>query len=117
MLKHIFNTSGRAGRGEFFIHSFLDLLFIFGAITTVVFFQEKFGIETNEEAIGIVIIFIWITGAIAEFCVTVRRFHDLGRSGWYILGNLVPFYNIYLNLMLLFKKGDACKNKYGRPLE
>lgn len=47
-----------------------------------------------------------------EVCVTVRRFHDLGRTGsdyWLLL---IPFYNIYLGLVLLMKKGDESPNLY-----
>jgi uncharacterized membrane protein YhaH (DUF805 family) len=43
----------------------------------------------------------------------VKRLHDLGRSGWEYFLFLLPFYNIYLGLLLLFKRGSDGDNKYG----
>lgn len=43
---------------------------------------------------------------IPNIAVSVRRMHDVGKSGWYIL---VPLYN----LILFFKNGDDGKNNYG----
>ena len=40
--------------------------------------------------------------------VSVRRMHDVGKSGWWAL---VPFANFFL----LFKKGDEEQNIYGEP--
>ena len=43
----------------------------------------------------------------------VKRLHDLDRPGthyWYLL---IPFYNIYLGLLLLFKRGTSGCNQYG----
>lgn len=41
--------------------------------------------------------------------MAIRRLHDIGRSGWFLL---VP---IYGPLVILFKKGDITANKYGPP--
>ena len=37
--------------------------------------------------------FIWMLLIPAVLAVQVRRMHDVGKSGWFIL---VPFYNYYL---------------------
>jgi uncharacterized membrane protein YhaH (DUF805 family) len=42
---------------------------------------------------------------------TVRRSHDIGRSGWFALIFLIPFAQAYL----LFKRGEPGPNKYGPP--
>jgi uncharacterized membrane protein YhaH (DUF805 family) len=47
-----------------------------------------------------------------DICVSVRRFHDLDRPGsdyWLLL---IPFYNIYLGFVLLFKGGTDGPNQY-----
>ncbi len=41
-----------------------------------------------------------------EIAESVRRCHDVGRSGWW---QLIPFYGF----VLLFKGGDVGPNKYG----
>lgn len=43
----------------------------------------------------------------------VRRLHDLDRSGAHYWLLLVPVYNIYLGLLLLFKKGTSGPNRFG----
>lgn len=66
------------------------------------------------EAVNQIIFFVAIFGGvIAEICVTIRRFHDLGISGLRFFGFLIPLYNIYLSLILLFKEGDPVDNEYG----
>ncbi len=43
-------------------------------------------------------------------CLGIRRMHDLGKTGWWIL---VPLYNIYL----LCLKGEDKDNAYGKPVK
>lgn len=59
-------------------------------------------------AMGIVGIILYI-GAIA---VAVRRLHDRGQSGWFLLLYLVPFGNIVV-LVFLIMPGMPTDNQYG----
>ena len=43
---------------------------------------------------------------IPTLAVGVRRMHDIGKPGWYIL---IPFYNLILSTVI----GDKGKNNYG----
>lgn len=43
---------------------------------------------------------------IPSIAVAIRRMHDIGKSGWYIL---IPIYNI----ILLATEGDRGANEYG----
>ncbi len=43
---------------------------------------------------------------IPSFSVAIRRMHDVGKSGWFIL---IPIYNI----ILACRKGDENANKFG----
>ena len=64
----------------------------------------------EEAAIPLVaIIFAQIFGLV----LVAKRFHDLDRSALYIFGLLVPFYNIYLSIILLFQKGTTGANRFG----
>ena len=77
---------GRASRREYF--SFIGLTF----------FPNPFMILS----LYLIVRFIpWIA-------VNIRRMHDIGKSGWWIL---VPIANIFL----LFKQSDKGANKYGLP--
>ena len=44
----------------------------------------------------------------AILSAAVRRVHDHGKSGWFIL---IPFYNFYLVII----DGEGEVNKYGAP--
>lgn len=43
----------------------------------------------------------------------VKRFHDLGKSGWWVLGLCIPIVNLLLAIYLGFFKGEECDNQYG----
>ena len=49
--------------------------------------------------------------------ITVRRLHDMNRSGWFILLFMLPLLNILLVLYLLLGSGTAGINNYGLPRE
>lgn len=47
---------------------------------------------------------------LAQLC---KRFHDRNQSGARIITLIIPFYNIYVSLMLFFADGDEYENDYG----
>lgn len=49
-----------------------------------------------------------IVGFIPFLGISVRRMHDIGRSGWWVLCPVA-------NLFFLFKKSDEGINRYGSP--
>jgi uncharacterized membrane protein YhaH (DUF805 family) len=54
-----------------------------------------------------------LAGQLICLVFVAKRFHDLDRSALYILGMLVPFYNLYLGIILLFQKGTTGPNRFG----
>jgi len=113
-LSRAFSVSGRSGRGEYFVHSFVDLLFIYGLLLGVALLEGN-GLEVGSGAVGFTLIAIVLLGAVFELCATIRRFHDLGHSGWYWFLLCVPIVNISFGLKLLFQKGHEDWNEYGPP--
>lgn len=50
--------------------------------------------------------------------LTVRRLHDTGRSGWWVLTGAVPILNFVLVAFCCFAEGSLGKNRYGAmPLD
>lgn len=50
--------------------------------------------------------------------ITVRRIHDIGRNGWWILLTLIPYLGLIFTLILFVKKGQLGENQYGQnPLK
>lgn len=53
---------------------------------------------------------------IPTISATVRRLHDVGKSGWWILLGIIPLANLYL-IYLLARKGNKEDNRYGIAAE
>jgi uncharacterized membrane protein YhaH (DUF805 family) len=69
--------------------------------------------ENAEAAALIVGAILGLAGTVVMAFAVVKRLHDLNRLGtqyWYLL---IPFYNLYLSLLLLFKRGTSGPNQYG----
>lgn len=61
---------------------------------------------------AIISLVVWLIG----LSLSVRRWHDLNKSGWWILINLIPIFGwIYSLVMLGFMAGDQGANHYGPP--
>lgn len=52
---------------------------------------------------------------VLAWLLAIRRFHDLGASGWWTLTLLLPIGNLIAFLFLAFKRGDAGPNRFGPP--
>ena len=109
----LFSFQGRANRAWFFWHSVLDDLVVFTALILFAVVGITMGPLLALPLLGVLGAAAWGAAAIA-----VKRLHDLGRPGWYVLGTLIPIYNLYLGWIMLFKRGDVGPNEYGPdPLE
>ncbi len=47
--------------------------------------------------------------------VAIRRFHDINKSGWWVLIFLIPIVGFILWLVWFLREGDAGDNQYGPP--
>jgi hypothetical protein len=45
--------------------------------------------------------------------VTVRRFHDIGKSGWNMLWAIIPVIGLIIVLVWMCQDSDVVANKYG----
>lgn len=54
-----------------------------------------------------------IVAMIVMIALVVRRFHDIGRSGWYTLTLFIPIINLCAFFVLLFFKSAPDVNRYG----
>src|SRR5919202_2724167 len=69
--------------------------------------------EHAEPAALLVFYLLSLAGVVATAFEAVKRLHDLERPGAHYWLLLIPFYNIYLALVLLFKRGTTGPNRYG----
>lgn len=75
------------------------------------------GMATGDNPNYFVLIILWILSlalAIIGLSLSVRRWHDLNKSGWWVLINLIPIIGwIYSLVMLGFMPGDQGANSHG----
>ena len=95
--------SGRANRPEYWYFTLFYMLLLI--VLMVV-----------EMAIGIPGV-LSLVGSLAlllpSLAVSVRRLHDVGKSGWWMLIALVPLIGAIVLLIFFVKKGEAGENRFG----
>jgi uncharacterized membrane protein YhaH (DUF805 family) len=108
-LKQYADFSGRSGRTEFWM--FVLFYLIFGFIARL--FDNHFRLFLIESHTGFFSLAYSLAMIVPFFAVTVRRLHDIGKSGWWILINLIPFIGTIWLIILLLNKSQMGVNEYG----
>ena len=110
------NFSDRASRSEFWL--FTLFMFIISMLCTVLdpwIAGESFW--EYDEAFGPLSIIVSVATLIPTFSVSVRRLHDVNRSGWWLLIELTIIGMLFPILYWCCKKGDEVENRFGpKPL-
>ena len=105
--------NGRASRSEYFRFSLMTALCI--AIIISVF--GIIGLATNGLFSAIILYtvlgIINLILLIPNLAITVRRLHDINKSGWYFLINFIPLVGPIWFIILMLTKGDIDTNNYG----
>jgi uncharacterized membrane protein YhaH (DUF805 family) len=50
---------------------------------------------------------------VPSLAISIRRLHDIGKSGWWILISLIPIIGTIWLIILLATKGQSKDNEYG----
>ena len=58
----------------------------------------------------------YIVAFYGALAMTVKRLHDRGRSGWFMLIVLIPLVGIWLVIEIGFLAGQPHANEYGDPV-
>ena len=117
VLAKYFVFSGRAARPEYWywllavITITIVLSIIEGAILAPALGFEGFAPEAGQP----LQLLFTLAICIPSLAVTVRRLHDIGRSGWWILIQLVPFIGALILIWWLTRPSDTEENQYGVP--
>lgn len=108
-----FDFNGRMNRAKYWMYILYGFL-----LSWVIEFMLSMivGIIGSEEVLllSIVLSFVlYIVFAILTLPFTVRRLHDLNKSGWWYLIFLIPIINFFFGLYVGFFKGTDGTNQYG----
>ncbi len=107
----LFSFDGRINRKTFWLQGFLPLL----AISLVVGFVFGF-VGVYSEGIALLIMIIGgLALSFMSIAISVKRWHDLGVSGWFTLFQFVPLVGTVVFLLLGLLTGTKGANQYGPP--
>jgi len=105
---------GRARRSEYwFIQLFLIITNVAVAAIDLALMNgdvDRFIANGGGGIVGLVWIFVTIVPALA---VLVRRLHDTGKSGWWVLMGFVPFAGAIVLFVFTVLDSTPGENKYG----
>jgi uncharacterized membrane protein YhaH (DUF805 family) len=96
---------GRADRAEYWWF-FLANFIIFAILGTLAQVSTVFLVIDTAAGLAVFI---------PSLAVAMRRLHDTGRSGWWLLIGLIPIAGFIIVLVLLALEGDRGPNQYGAP--
>ena len=110
-LKNYVGFDGRATRRQFWFYYLWLIVLIL--ITTVV--DALIGTSDTLGSYGLISgIFILATG-LPTLAIEIRRLHDIGKNGLWVLINLIPVIGFIILLIILCKRSDPGLNEYGPP--
>jgi uncharacterized membrane protein YhaH (DUF805 family) len=130
-LKNMFNFSGRSRRGEYVYFCVVLLLYWLASILVL---GKAMAVLSMASSFGGILIMVWhIALLVAYLALVVRRLHDFGQSGWWVLLLLVslplsflPVVGAYMDhefwfravwisfwVLFFFFAGQQGPNKYG----
>jgi len=100
--------SGRARRKEYWMFYLFNIVvfFVLGIIEGV--FQIK--TQSGQSVLGGIYLLVILVPWLA---VSVRRIHDTGRSGWWLLVTLIPFGGAIAYLVFMVQSSQQGTNQYG----
>ncbi len=101
--------SGRARRSEYWYFTLFSMIAI-AILRTLDQSSGRYNDETHsgtlESIYGLIVL-------IPTLSLGVRRLHDTGRSGWWLLINLVPVAGWIINLIFDLQDSQPGSNQYG----
>ena len=109
VLKKYAQFSGRSRRKELWMFALFNML--------ICFVLEILGIILRENALGKIILGLLFIYALATLipglAVAIRRLHDTGKSGWWLLICIVPFVGPIILLVFYVLDSQPGANQYG----
>jgi len=101
--------SGRARRKEYW------MFVLFNVIISIVlsFADRALGLVSRDGGTGLLSGIYTLIVLIPGIAVAVRRLHDTGRTGWFILLGLIPCVGGIILLVFALQDSDMGTNEYG----
>ena len=110
VLKQYTRFNGRARRKEFWYFNLISFL-----ISLVLAFLDTLlllGLGSTDRGL---LLSIYVLGTLLpSYAVTIRRLHDVGKSGWWLLIGLIPLIGSLVLLCFWLQDSEPGANRFGR---
>ena len=118
-LKRYADFSGRSRRKEYWMFVLFEIL-VFLGVMFIGGFLLGLGGDPGSDAAGlfggtllVLLVILFLIFFIPGIAVTVRRFHDQDKSGWFVLLNFIPYIGSFIVLIFMCLEGTKGPNRYG----
>jgi uncharacterized membrane protein YhaH (DUF805 family) len=108
-LKNYAVFKGRSNRSEYWYFTLFHIIFAIVAILL----DFSLGLNFSPLPYGAIYALYILGTLLPGLAITVRRLHDLNKSGWWFLIALIPFVGSIWLLVLMASEGTRGDNKYG----
>lgn len=108
-IKQYADFGGRARRTEFWMFVLFNI--IFSVVASLI--DRAIGFRIGAIQMGIIGLIYSLAVLIPGLAVSVRRLHDIGKSGWMVLINLIPLIGLIWFIVLTVKDSQPGENQYG----
>ena len=119
MFKKYAKFNGRSRRSEYWyatlVNSLIGLLFFFVVVAIAVSTGDY---VSDAVAIFVALLALAYCGycfaiVIPSLAMCVRRLHDIGKSGWFVLLSLIPYVGALILFVFLVQDSQPGSNQYG----
>lgn len=110
-LRRYADFSGRSGRKEFWMFQLLPLAII--VLALLVIGNSDGGLDTPAGMFAGLLVLALVGLMVPLLAVEARRFHDMNRTGWLVLLNLIPYVGSLIVYVVMLFEGTHGENQYG----
>lgn len=100
--------SGRARRREYWTFALVNCLIAMLLLILGLAFGE------DSPASNILVTIFYLIMLVPNLSVSVRRLHDIGKSGWYMFLGLIPLIGGLILLVWALMDSEPGENQYGK---
>ena len=106
-----FSYRGRLNRKPFILRGLL--LSVLSSVMSTIMTEMTEASSTVMHLLALLPLLLMVVLSVGTFMLIIRRWHDLGKSGWLSLLMLIPLLNFLVLIFLWVKKGTDGPNAYG----